>query len=88
MFTLTIFSADITDFAKAIIGFGKIVQFLVKVKMSSNAASNQQHACYDHHSEDTYVGTAGGDIAAAIVLWCMVRETRTGPMKKQHSSSN
>jgi len=31
-FTLPTFSADITDFAKAIMGFGKIVRFLVKLK--------------------------------------------------------
>jgi len=62
-----------------------MARFLVKVKTSSNASSNQQHACYDHHSQDTNVGTTGGEMAAAIEL-CLVRETRTGPMKKQRSS--
>jgi hypothetical protein len=59
-FKLTIFLADITEFAKAIIGFWKIVRFLVKVKTSSNAASNQQHACYDHHSQDHRSPQVGG----------------------------
>jgi hypothetical protein len=47
----------------------------VKVKTSSNAASNQQHASYDHqsyvicdYSQDTYDGTTGGEMAAAIEL--------------------
>jgi hypothetical protein len=34
------------------------------------------------NSQDTYVGTAGGEMAAAIELGNVVREIRTGPMKK------
>jgi hypothetical protein len=75
---------QITDFAKAIIESGKIARFLVRVKTSMLPVTSSMPVTITtvktQIADHAPVGTTGGDIAAAIEL-CIVRETRTGPMK-------
>lgn len=62
-----------------------MARFLVKVKSQVTfPVTNSMH----HHIQDTNVGTTRREMAAAIELWCIVRATRTGPMKKQRSSQS